>query len=55
METIEDYACSKHSHGQAQMHSYRAGQTSVTVTCTGPHRQVLAHTVTALRTSDDEC
>lgn len=30
------------------MHSDRAGQTFVTVMCTGPHRQVLAHTVIAL-------
>jgi len=53
MEAIKDYASSKYSHDQAQLHSYRAGQTA-TVTSTGPHRQVLAHTMIAVSTSDDE-
>lgn len=54
MEAIKDYACSKCSHGQAQRHSYRAGQTFATVTSTGPHRQVLAHIEITLSTSDAE-
>lgn len=41
MVAIKDYVYSKYSHGWAQTHSCRAGQTA-TVTSIGPHRQVLA-------------